>query len=396
MKNYDVLVIGAGPGGSSAARFAAKSGLRTLMIEKRGDIGVPVRCGEGISGELLKEASITPNPNWISAEVEGARIYGPAERKAIHLSSDNAGSEVGFVIERDKFDKELASMAVSEGADVWIRSPAVDTIMEGERVAGAMVRHNGSVEEVRAKIVIAADGFESEFGRWAGLKSVILARNDIISALEYRMAGVAIDRQFMDFYLGSSAPSGYIWVFPKGEKEANIGIGVPVSRLRSRGDLRERLDSWIQRHPALSAGRAIHIISGGISVSRLPDKIAMPGMLLVGDAARLSDPLTGGGIASACISGKMAAGTSVVASEEGDFSAGSMRRYEENVRERFGGDHHRNWLIKERIAGLSDSAIDSIVESLSDLDPGKPSAETLVNAVRARYPEAMRELDRMM
>ena len=63
-------------------------------------------------------------------------------------------------------------------------------------------------------MVIAADGFESDFGRWAGLKSVILAKNDIISCIEYRMIGVDTDADFTDFYLGNCAPAGYIWVFP--------------------------------------------------------------------------------------------------------------------------------------------------------------------------------------
>ena len=115
--------------------------------------------------------------------------------------------------------------------------PAFSVIKEGNRVVGAKVRHNGDMVDVKAKMVIAADGFESEFGRWAGLKSVILAKNDIISCIEYRMIGVDSDADFTDFYLGNCAPAGYIWVFPKGEKEANVGIGVTISAMKS-GEMR--------------------------------------------------------------------------------------------------------------------------------------------------------------
>ena len=75
----DVLVVGAGPAGSMTAKWAAKGGARVLMIEKRQEIGSPVRCGEGMSKDWLKEVGIRPGP-WINLEVEGARIYSPSEQ----------------------------------------------------------------------------------------------------------------------------------------------------------------------------------------------------------------------------------------------------------------------------------------------------------------------------
>ncbi len=208
MQNYDVLVIGAGPSGSSAARFASRLGLKTLMVEKRPDIGSPVRCGEGLSKAWMPEADIKPQDHWISDEVKGARIYGPSEEKPIMLTAETAGNEVGFVVERDKFDKHVAALAAEEGADIWVKSPALSVIKEGNKIAGAMVKHNGEMVEIRAKMVIAADGFEAEFARWAGLKSTILKKNDIISAIEYRMINVDSDQDYTDFYLGSCAPAG--------------------------------------------------------------------------------------------------------------------------------------------------------------------------------------------
>ncbi|EQD42600.1 geranylgeranyl hydrogenase, partial [mine drainage metagenome] len=74
----DVLVIGAGPAGSMTAKWAAQNGARVLMIEKRQEIGSPVRCGEGMSKSWLSEVGITRG-KWINLEVEGARIYSPSE-----------------------------------------------------------------------------------------------------------------------------------------------------------------------------------------------------------------------------------------------------------------------------------------------------------------------------
>ncbi len=396
MQNYDVLVIGAGPGGSSAGRFAARAGLKTLVIEKRPDIGSPVRCGEGLSKEWMKEGEIKPNSHWISDEVKGARIYGPSEKKAITLTAEKAGNEVGFVVERDKFDKEMAAIAASAGADIWVKSPAMSVIKEGDRIVGANVRHNGTIEEVRAKMVIAADGFESEFGRWAGLKSIILAKNDIISCVEYRMIGVDSDPDYTDFYLGSCAPAGYLWVFPKGEHEANVGIGITITALKDRWEVRNYLDNWIKKHPGYSKGKTIQFITGGVSVSKVKEKFTLPGLLLVGDAARLIDPITGGGIANSYLSGKMAASVATEAIETENYTMEMMQKYEKMVKDKFQRKHLRNWIAKEKLATLSDQTMDNLVDVIAEVKMNDISVETILYAIQNKYPEMVKELEDLL
>ncbi|MEM0140233.1 MAG: digeranylgeranylglycerophospholipid reductase [Ferroplasma sp.] len=393
MLNYDVLVIGAGPAGSSAARYTSRYGLKTLMIEKRPDIGSPVRCGEGVSKAWMPEVDIKPQAHWISDEVKGARIYGPSEKKAITLGAESAGNEVGFVIERDKFDKHIATLAAEEGADVWIKSPAVSVIKDGNRVVGAKVRHNAEIVDIRAKMVIAADGFESEFGRWAGMKSLILKKNDIISALEYRMENVDSNPDFTDFYLGSIAPAGYLWVFPKGPHEANVGIGVTINKMKDRLDVKNYLDSWIKSHPGYAKGRIIEQISGGVSVNRVKDKMSMPGLLVIGDAARLIDPITGGGIANGMISGKFAAQVSKNAIEENNFSEQMMKTYDDMVKAKFERKHLRNWFAKEKLATLSDDTLDKLVDVISEVRIKDISVEEILKAVQSKYPELVSQLE---
>lgn len=396
MQNYDVLIVGAGPGGSSAARFAARHGLKTLMIEKRPDIGSPVRCGEGLSRQWMPEVDLKPDSHWISDEVKGARIYGPSERKPIMLTAENAGNEVGFVVERDKFDKDMAALAAQEGADIWVKSPALEVIKDGQRVVGAKVRHNGAMEDVRAKMVIAADGFEAEFGRWAGLKSIILAKNDIISAVQYRMKGVDSDVDYTDFYLGTCAPKGYIWVFPKGDHEANVGIGVTITEMKDRFDVRNYLDSWIKKHPAYSKGKTIQYVTGGVSVSKVRDRFTLPGLLLVGDAARLIDPITGGGIANSYISGKYAADISKEAIENDDYSPEMMQKYEKLVKDKFQRKHLRNWIAKEKLGQLSDESLDKLVDIISEASINEISVQAILEAVQQKYPEMVQELEELI
>jgi digeranylgeranylglycerophospholipid reductase len=393
MLNYDVLVIGAGPAGSSAARYSARYGLKTLMVEKRPDIGSPVRCGEGVSKAWMPEVDLKPDQHWISDEVKGARIYGPSEKKPIILGAESAGNEVGFVVERDKFDKHIATLAATEGADIWIKSPATSVLKEGNRVVGAKIRHNGEEVEVRAKMVIAADGFESEFSRWAGMKSPILKKNDIISALEYRMENVDSNEDFTDFYLGSIAPAGYLWVFPKGPHEANVGIGVTITRMKDRLDVKNYLDAWIKSHPGYNKGRIIQQISGGVSVNKVKDKMSLPGLLAIGDAARLIDPITGGGIANGMISGKFAAQVSKKAIEENDYSEQMMKNYDLMVKEKFERKHLRNWFAKEKLGTLSDETLDKLVDVISDVRLTNISVEEILKAVQMKYPELVSQLE---
>ena len=394
MLNYDVLVVGAGPAGSSAARFAARNGLKTLLIEKRPDIGSPVRCGEGVSKAWMPEVDLKPQDHWISDEVKGARIYGPSQTNPIMLTAETAGNEVGYVIERDKFDKYMAALAASEGADVWVKSPALSVIKDEDgKVSGAVIRHNGEMVPVHAKMVIAADGFESEFGRWAGLKSLILAKNDIISAIEYRMVGVDSDMDYTDFYLGSVAPAGYIWVFPKGPHEANVGIGVTISKMKDRWDVRNYLDNWIKAHPGYNKGKIIQVITGGVSVNRVKDKMSMPGLLTVGDAARLIDPITGGGIANGLISGKYAAEVAKKAIDANDFSETMMKNYDIMVKNKFERKHLRNWYAKEKLATLSDDTMDKLVDVISDVKIKDISVEEILKAVQLKYPELVEQLE---
>ena len=123
----DVLVIGAGPAGSMTAKWAAKHGAKVLLIEKRQEIGSPVRCGEGMSKEWLGEVGIKPG-KWINVEVEGARIFSPREQ-VFEINEKSAGNEVGYVVERDGFDKQLAIDAANEGVDVVLKTAAGDGCM---------------------------------------------------------------------------------------------------------------------------------------------------------------------------------------------------------------------------------------------------------------------------
>ena len=170
MKTYecDIVVVGAGPGGSMAARYCAEGGLKTILIEKKAEIGAPLRCAEGVSKKWLDEVGIKPEPAWIRGDMKGAIIKSP-QGTTFQLDESKAGSEVGFVLERHLFDKALARDAAKAGAQIMLRTSCTGIIRENGKIVGIKARSMGEEIEIRAKCIVGADGYESQVGRWAGI-----------------------------------------------------------------------------------------------------------------------------------------------------------------------------------------------------------------------------------
>jgi digeranylgeranylglycerophospholipid reductase len=243
------------------------------MIEKRAEIGTPVRCGEGIAKEWLAEIGIPPSAKFIAHEVQGAHVFAP-DGTCLTIDASRAGNEVGYTVERSLFDRYLAMEADRAGAEIRIKTSAVGLIKENGIVVGVRCEHMGHTYDIPAKLVVGADGFESQVGRWAGVETRLRMR-DVDACLEYTMVGVEGDPRYDDFYLGSCAPGGYVWVFWKGDDVANVGLGVNLSKVRNRADAKVYLDRFLRDHPELGRGHVLQEIAGAVSVSpplELPEK----------------------------------------------------------------------------------------------------------------------------
>jgi len=384
---YDLLVIGAGPGGSTAARYAAAAGCRTLLIEKRTEIGTPVRCGEGVAKAWLTEIGVPPSEAFIANSLDRARVVAP-DGSAFTVDERLAGNEVGYVLERDLFDRHLAMLAAQAGADIRVHCTATELLREDGRVVGARCIHMGEDLEVRAPIVIGADGFESQVGRWAGLATPLKAR-DIEACLQYTLVGIEGDPTTAEFYLGSCAPGGYAWVFWKGAGIANVGLGANLSRLKDKAEVKGLLDRFIAANPRFAKGRILEEVAGAVSVSPPLEKTVADGLMLVGDAARLIDPVTGGGILNACLSGKYAGEVAAAAVAAKDFTAKSLGEYERRWRGRLEEGLHRNYLIKERLLKMDDATISLLIRALSEFDLGHVTALDVLQGLRKKHPELL-------
>ncbi|MCK5636242.1 MAG: NAD(P)/FAD-dependent oxidoreductase, partial [Thermoplasmatales archaeon] len=168
---YDCVVIGSGPAGSVTARFAAKTGAKVLIVERRQEVGVPVLCGEGIS-KKIDEWDMLEGKRWIAGDMDGARIYSP-DRTCVTLSAEQAGNETGYVVYRDIFDQELARLAARDGAKIMMNTQATGLLKDRDKIKGVKVKHFDEEFEIEADIVVGADGVESKIGKWAGINTTL-------------------------------------------------------------------------------------------------------------------------------------------------------------------------------------------------------------------------------
>ncbi len=383
---YNVVVVGAGPAGSRTAKIAADNGCSVLMIEKRQEIGVPVRCGEGISKKGLKELGIKPESSWIASDIKGARIYAP-NGKYVLLSEESAGDEVGYNIYRDVFDKSLAKQAGRAGTDIMLKTSVTGIIKENGKVGGVKAKSMGEDMEIKADVVVGADGFESQVGRWSGIDTG-LKPNDIVPSLQYTITNIEYDEN-NDFYIGSVAPGGYAWVFPK-ENEANVGLGIQLSKIREKGDVKKYLDSFVQKK--FPSGKIVRIVAGSVSVCAPIQKTVASNVLLVGDAARQIDPLTGGGILNALFCGTIAGEVIGEAVKKQEFNE-TLKEYEKKWREKLEDKLYRNWIAKEKASTLSDEVFNKIIDALSDYDFKKISTIEILKGIAQKHPELTKELE---
>ncbi|HKZ90006.1 MAG TPA: NAD(P)/FAD-dependent oxidoreductase [Thermoplasmata archaeon] len=388
LKKYDVVVVGAGPAGSMTARYAAMGGCRTLLVEKRQEIGSPVRCGEGLARHFVEDTKLPFDHKWVGREVKGAKIFSPNGTE-LSIEEKHAGNEVGIVLERDAFDKAVAKEAAKAGSEIWVKATATAILREDGWVRGVRVKHMEDEFSVAAKCVVAADGFESQVGRWAGFKTLLRA-GDVTGTLQYRLTNIGPGHDFPDyceFWLGTCAPAGYIWVFPKDETTANVGIGVSLDRLKSRMDVKGYLDRWIANDPRMGRAQPLDWVTGGVSTAPPIKKSVGNGIALVGDAARMIDPITGGGIGNGMLAGMMLGKVLGTCREAGDFSEAALMPYDTEWRAKLEDNLYRNWLAKNKLVTLSDTEFDDIIKVLADVGVTKLSVRAILKVLKETRPE---------
>lgn len=186
MKEYDVVVIGAGPGGTSTAERCANHGFDVALYEKRQEIGVPVRCAEGFSANSIKILDKDIPDKCIAQEMEGAVAYAP------NGDSVNVDYGDGLILERRMYDRWLAEEAARSGVDVKSKSTIHDLIFEDGFAKGVKGNFHNSKFKAKSKVVVDAGGVGSILARKAGIKNNIKPKN-MDSGFQYEMVDINLD-----------------------------------------------------------------------------------------------------------------------------------------------------------------------------------------------------------
>lgn len=361
-KEVDIAVVGLGPAGSSAALVCAKAGLNVLALDRGQEIGSPVQCGEGLSRSALERMGIGLDRKWVNQEISGARVYAP-NGKSIVVNYD--GPE-GWIIERKVFDKALAKEASSAGAMVLAKTPVLGILKEKGRVSGIRIRSYGREYDVKAGIVIAADGVESKIAREAGINTG-LKPIDVCSCAQFEMSGIKIDSSRIEFYFGrEKAPCGYAWIFPKGKDTANVGLGIRIPFAKDSAI--NYLKKFVESHPGLRKGSIIEVKSGAVPVGGFLEKMVLDNFMVVGDAAHHVNPVHGGGISEAFVGGRIAGEIAAKAIKRGDTSAKALSEYERIWWETRGNKLKRILKVREVIESLTDEDMNWLADYLKGED----------------------------
>jgi digeranylgeranylglycerophospholipid reductase len=363
-REYDIIVVGAGPSGSMAAKVSANLGARVLALEKKRAIGVPLSCAEGVSKPVLNSL-MSVRPSWVATEVVGAVVTTPSGR-----SCKIEHPDAGYILERKIFDRDLAAIAVEAGANVLTNAEATGLIFEKDQVVGVQVSYRGAAETVHSKVLIGADGPNSKVARWAGIGEELSPENYHACA-EYLLGNMELEVGYTEFIAGSEiAPGGYAWVFPKSKTTANVGLGISP-HISKRKPFEYLDDLVLKRFPGASR---LETVSGVVPTSPV-DTLVGNGVMLVGDAARVSDPITGGGIANGLISAEMAAKVAVACCRNKDASRKALSRYEKEWASSYGRELKYRAIAREIFLKLTDDDFERIFDFVKRYFEGKVITE---------------------
>jgi digeranylgeranylglycerophospholipid reductase len=330
---FDLLVVGAGPAGCSAAIAAASQGVPTLLIDAKTRIGEPSHCGEFVPARLFAEHDLdrgclmnrvefmeTRVVSWdVSASPEQGEEPAEAGGRTLFVSDIRSS---GFIIDRVRFDRDLARAAASRGVVVLCAARLIKQEQDTW-----IFRHNGKAWSVQPRLIIAADGAASAVASALGVRRPAFLRGIQAEAPLNQPSDrclVFLDRGFL---------GGYGWVFPK-KTSANVGLGTVVGR-----DVRPAvlLDAFLERLIAEGVIRQgkLAMSAGLIPISGIRPELVQGNVVFCGDAAGLTHPITGAGIPQAIISGTMAGHFAAESLRSG--SAQPLREYQREVKAMYQG-----------------------------------------------------------
>ncbi|MEV4413744.1 geranylgeranyl reductase family protein [Catellatospora sp. NPDC049609] len=350
----DVIVVGAGPGGSAAAYHLAKHGARVLLLEKT-EFPREKVCGDGLTPRAVKQlidmgVDVSPEAGWLHNK--GLRVIGGGVRLELDWPDLASFPDFGLVRTRMDFDDMLAQRAVAAGAQLRTGHNVTGPVLDADgRVVGVEVKTAEGTRTLRAHLVVAADGVSGRFALALGMAK----REDRpmgVAVRRYYRCPVKTNDDYLESWLelrsreaGSAQLPGYGWIFGLGDGRVNVGLGVlNSSKAYQATNYRNMLTDWLGGTPAEWGLNDEANADGKTLGAALPMGFNRTphytrGMMLVGDSGGMVNPFNGEGIAYAMESGQLAADVLIqaLARPAGPARELALQAYATELKRRFGG-----------------------------------------------------------
>jgi menaquinone-9 beta-reductase len=374
-ERYDLVVVGAGPGGSSAAYHSAKAGLNTLLIDRQ-EFPRDKTCGDGLMPHAASEVALMGLADWLDephhGKFTGFSIYTRTAFLRQNVPPSLHGPR-GYVVKRQETDAKLLERAISAGADFRAGVRATDLVRSASgAVTGIVASKAGESLQFDAPLVVVADGVGGFAGN--GMK----AHQNAVARRQYFRDVDGPDKQDLHIFITkdmNSHGAGYGWVFYLGDGTANVGAGVSTAALARTGrNLKDFFDRFLEE--PLMAGWLKNArpegppTSWSLKMGMWGAKRYGQGMMLVGDAGSMVHPISGEGVGYALESGRLAASWANEAHVRQDFSVSTLSGYERQLRHRRAREH------------ISGYALVNLVPNLELLEPLFKACEKDIEARR--------------
>jgi len=338
---YDAIVVGAGPGGSTAAAFMARSGLSVLLLDKASFPRAKV-CGDAISGrsvEVLQKLDLLHRFDVSEALVSWGMTMSSPAGDTVHIPFTKDRSRPlppGFVHSRKAFDTLLVDHAVSAGATLMQGVTVTGLLRKNDAVQGVTIRTQGKDQSFEAPLVVGADGAYSVVVKELGLHQLDEDHYSAGVRAYYKGVEGFGEDNFIELHFIEEALPSYFWIFPMANGMANVGVGMLSSAIKKKSVNLNHLLPLLTSHPRFKDRFQHAELQGatkgwGLPLGSKPRPMAGNGWMLVGDAASLIDPFTGEGIGNAMLSGMLAAEWAQKANASADFSNEFLKAYEKDV-----------------------------------------------------------------
>lgn len=375
VSEHEVIVVGAGPGGATTAAALARQGRDVLLIDRSAFPRDKI-CGDAISVGAIRILNDLGMTDKVRAAVQrgefyslsGMRLFSPSGHMLQAPFQHGEGDEDSYVAPRVYFDATIQQHALECGAG-FVRADVQEPLLEDGRVVGVVARENGHVQAHRAQVVVGADGVTSTIMRHLRPESNQHVDLHRAVALRAYVEDIELYPHEVEFYLYDEILPGYAWIFPTAERTANVGLGMRLDIFRRhKRNLKKMLADFLAmptiRRRLGSGSQVRDVAIWQLNFGSQPRlQHVFDGALLVGDAAGFINPLTGGGIHNALISGILAAETIDEALRAGDVTREGLRRYEQRCDEEMWSGMRKSFLY-QRILLNYPNVVDALIRVL--------------------------------